>query len=148
MLVIDASALAELVTDGVSVEAVRASVDGEQVLTAPHLIDAEVLAVIQSHRRTGELDDTAAMNAVDALRAWPGRRRPNRPLLARAWELRHNVGLVAKRAPAWRRADFASQVVGRVGPDAVPARAEVSAPRVHQRFRGATLLLGCCTTTA
>lgn len=58
---------------------------------APHLVDAEVLAVIESHHRQGALDDTSAFQAVEDLSSWPGERWPHRPLLARAWELRNNV---------------------------------------------------------
>lgn len=58
---------------------------------APHLIDAEVLSVIQTHHRRGALDTTAADQAVDDLRRWPGERWSHRPLLTRAWQLRANL---------------------------------------------------------
>jgi predicted nucleic acid-binding protein len=58
---------------------------------APHLIDAEVLGVIRKHHERGWLDRTAADQAVDDLRDWPGERLSHRPLLERAWELRSTV---------------------------------------------------------
>ncbi len=91
MLVVDASALFEVVADTPSSETIRAHLARDTDQAAPHLIDAEVLAVIQTHHRRSALDDTAAAQAVDDLRAWPGERWSHRPLLARAWELRANL---------------------------------------------------------
>lgn len=91
MLVIDATALFEVVADTPDSEAIRALMAADDDHAAPHLVDAEVLAVIQTHYRRGALDETAAAQAVDDLRSWPGQRWSHRPLLARAWELRHNV---------------------------------------------------------
>ena len=91
MLVVDASALFEVVADTPDGEAVRGVLHTDQDHAAPHLIDAEVLAVIQAHHRAGELDDTAAAQAVADLAAWPGERWSHRALLTRAWELRGNV---------------------------------------------------------
>ncbi len=91
MLVIDASALFEVVADTPASEQIRAIFEGDDDQAAPHLVDAEVLSVIQTHYRKGALDETAAAQAVDDLRAWPGQRWSHRPLLTRAWELRHNL---------------------------------------------------------
>ena len=91
MLVVDASALFEVVADTRSSEIIRRLLHADQDHAAPHLIDAEVLAVIQTQHRIGQLDDTAAAQAVDDLAAWPGERWSHRPLLDRAWELRDNV---------------------------------------------------------
>lgn len=91
MLVVDASALFEVVADAPGAEEVRTILVADPDHAAPHLIDAEVLSVIQTHHRLGSLDATAASQAVDDLRLWPGERWAHRPLLERAWELRHNV---------------------------------------------------------
>lgn len=91
MVVVDASVLFEIVADGELAEDLRARLVAQEESAAPHLIDAEVLSVIQTHARRGILDPTAATQALDDLRTWPGRRWPHRPLLARAWELRDNV---------------------------------------------------------
>ncbi len=91
MLVVDASCLFEVVADTRDAEAIRVCLVADPDQAAPHLVDAEVMAVIQTQHRLGALDATAALQAVDDLREWPGDRYSHRPLLARAWELRHNV---------------------------------------------------------
>ena len=91
MLILDASVLFEVVADTADAEAIRAQLLADPEHAAPHLIDAEVLAVIQVQHRLGRLDPTAAAQAVDDLRAWPGERWSHRPLLERAWELQSNL---------------------------------------------------------
>lgn len=91
MLVVDASSLFEVVADTPGAEPVRSVLAGDPDHAAPHLIDAEVLSVIQRAERTGRMDGTAAAQAVQDLHSWPGERWAHRPLLARAWELRANV---------------------------------------------------------
>jgi predicted nucleic acid-binding protein len=91
MLVVDASALFEVVADAPGAEPVRELLLADPDHAAPHLVDAEVLSVIQSHRLRGRLDETAARQAVDDLRSWPAERWAHRLLLDRAWELRHNL---------------------------------------------------------
>ena len=91
MLVVDASVLFEVVSDAPDAERLRARLEQDPDHSAPHLVDAEVLSVIQTHHRLGVLDGTAAVQAVTDLAAWPGERWPHQLLLGRAWELRHNV---------------------------------------------------------
>jgi predicted nucleic acid-binding protein len=91
MLVVDASVLFEVVADTPESESLRARLSDDPDHGAPHLIDAEVLSVIQTQHRLGRMDTTAATQAVDDVRAWPGERWSHRPLLERAWELRANV---------------------------------------------------------
>ena len=91
MLVVDASVLFEVVADTPEAERLRSRLAADADHAAPHLVDAEVLWVIQHHHRRGGLDATAAGQAVEDLRSWPGERWSHRPLLARAWELRSNV---------------------------------------------------------
>lgn len=91
MLVVDASCLYEVVADAALAEQVRARLAADDDQAAPHLIDAEVLGVIRRDHLLGRLDETAALQAVDDLRSWPGERYGHRSLLERAWELRGNV---------------------------------------------------------
>ncbi len=91
MLVVDASVLFEVVADTPRSESLRTYLAADDDQLAPHLIDAEVLSVIQTKRRVGALDATAAGQAVTDLRTWPGERWPHQLLLDRAWELRNNV---------------------------------------------------------
>lgn len=91
MIVVDASVLAEVVIDGPAAERLRARLAADDDHLAPELIDAEVLAVIESHHRGGLIDLTAAALAIRDLRTWPGERWPLAPLIGRCWELRDNV---------------------------------------------------------
>ncbi len=91
MLIVDASVLFEIVADTPEADALRHRLLLDPELCAPHLIDAEVQAVIQRQHRDGRLDLTAAEQAVEDLITWPGERWPHQPLLWRAWQLRHNV---------------------------------------------------------
>jgi predicted nucleic acid-binding protein len=91
MLVVDASCLYEVLagTDRGTRIADRLATDQDQV--APHVIDVEVLSTIRREHMLGRLDGTAARQAVDDLRDWPGQRFGHRDLLERAWDLRENV---------------------------------------------------------
>lgn len=76
---------------GPAADAVRQRFEADDDHVAPHLIDVEVLGVLRRVMQRGQLDRTAAGQAVDELEAWPGERVGHRPLLARAWELRDTV---------------------------------------------------------
>lgn len=91
MLVVDASVLFEVVADTPEAAAIGFRLLEDPDVHAPHLVDAEVLSVVQRHHRLGRLDGTAATQAVADLRAWPGQRWEHRDLLGRAWELRDNI---------------------------------------------------------
>jgi predicted nucleic acid-binding protein len=91
MLVVDASCVAEVVLAGPDAEPVRARLDREPEQAAPHLVDAEVLGVVRRAHLRGELDRTAADQAIDDLGAWPATRVDHRPLLVRAWQLRDSL---------------------------------------------------------
>lgn len=91
MLVVDASCLYEVLADTPAAEAVRRRLAADTDHAAPHVVDAEVLGVIRRHHLVGLLDGTAAAQAVDDLRDWPGERYSHRPLVERAWQLRATV---------------------------------------------------------
>ena len=87
MIVVDASVLAPaLGDDDADGEAARARLRGED-LAAPEIIDLEVTSV---WRRT-PADERRASLALADLADLPLRRAPHLPLLARCWELRHNL---------------------------------------------------------
>ena len=88
MLIVDASCLYEVVADAVQSEQVRERLASDPDHAAPHVIDAEVLGIIRRDHMLGRLDRTAARQAVEDLREWPGERFGHRALLERAWELR------------------------------------------------------------
>lgn len=91
MLVVDASCLFEVVaaTDKGKRIGRRLAAAGD--LAAPHVVDVEVFGAIRRHHQHGHLDATAATQAIDDLRGWPGERFDHRVLLDRAWELRATV---------------------------------------------------------
>jgi predicted nucleic acid-binding protein len=87
LIVIDASVLATaLGDDGPGGVDARARIRGED-LVAPELIDLEVVSV---WRRT-LTDGRRAELALADLEELPLRRASHLPLLARCWELRHNL---------------------------------------------------------
>jgi predicted nucleic acid-binding protein len=91
MLVVDASCLYEVLAATARAEAIRSRLAADPDQAAPHVIDVEVLSVIRRDLLRGNLDATAADQAVEDLRDWPGERFGHRSLLERAWELRGNV---------------------------------------------------------
>jgi len=87
VIVVDASVLAPaLGGDGQDGDAARRRLRDEE-LAAPEIIDLEVTNVWR-HTLT---DERRAALALADLLDLPLRRAPHLPLLARCWELRHNV---------------------------------------------------------
>jgi predicted nucleic acid-binding protein len=62
-----------------------------QVLHAPHLLDAEIVQVLRRFERLGIIDAKRAQQALEDLRALRLVRHPHEPLLDRIWALRHNL---------------------------------------------------------
>lgn len=91
VLIVDASCLFEVVADTARADDVRARLVLDIDHAAPSVIDAEVVGVIRRDHLRGRLDATAAAQAVQDLRDWPGERFGHRPLLDRVWELRQWV---------------------------------------------------------
>lgn len=88
---VDASCLYEVVADTAAADPIRRRLAADVDQAAPHLIDAEVLGVVRREHLRGRLDGTAAAQAVEDLRDWPGDRYGHRLLLPRAWELKETV---------------------------------------------------------
>lgn len=92
MAVIDASVLAEYLSDAEGAEVARRRLIADRPrLWAPHLVDAEVGHALRRGVRRGEIATDAARDALDDLLAMPLRRVRHRELIPRAWELRENV---------------------------------------------------------
>ena len=91
MIVIDASVVVTgLADDGPDGDRVRARLRGER-LAAPQVIDLEVASAWRRLVSAGSLDERRAALALADLDAMRIERAPHRPLLARCWELRHNL---------------------------------------------------------
>lgn len=92
MIVLDASAVLELLL--VTPAAVR-QLDRvfapEESLHAPQLLDLEVAQVLRRYCAAGEVERGRADQALTDLADLAITRYPHPPLLARIWELRHNV---------------------------------------------------------
>jgi predicted nucleic acid-binding protein len=91
VIVVDASVLATaLGDDGPDGDHARARLRGER-LSAPELVDLEIISVLRRQVHNGAADLRRAALALADLAALPLRRAPHRPLLARCWELRDNL---------------------------------------------------------
>ncbi len=91
MIVVDASIVATaLADDGDDGDRTRARLHGES-LSAPKLLDLEVLSVWRRAARAGRLDRRRARQALADLVDLPIARAPHVPLLDRIWELGDNL---------------------------------------------------------
>jgi len=88
--VVDASALVELLLQGERAPAVAHAVRGTE-MTAPDVVNPEVLSVLRRMERTGEVRPERARQAVADLLDAPVRRFATLPLLPVVWELRGSV---------------------------------------------------------
>jgi len=91
MLIVDASCLYEVVADTARADDVRARLAVDPDHAAPSVVDVEVVSVIRRDYRLGRLDATAANQAVEDLRDWPGERFGHRQLLGRVWDLKGSI---------------------------------------------------------
>lgn len=91
MIVVDASVIVVALTNDIDEgrRIRRRLVD--HVLVAPELLDLEVASVIRRFEAGGQLTEQRASQAFDDLSDLAVDRVPHLPLLARCWELRHNV---------------------------------------------------------
>lgn len=91
MIVVDASCLVEVLIGSPSSAQIRERLNREVDQAAPHIVDVEVFSAVRQQFRGGLLDRTAATQAVEDLRLWPGERFGHQLLLDRAWELHDSV---------------------------------------------------------
>ena len=89
-VVLDASALVELLLQSDRAPAVL-QVIGSTELTAPDVINLEVLSTLRWLEWVGALPADRARQAVEDLRVAQVQRFPTLPLLPAGWELRANV---------------------------------------------------------
>lgn len=90
IVVVDASAAVEyLLQTGLGLR-VGSLIENADV-TAPELLDAEVLAVLRREVLVGRLIEDRATEAVSDLRDWDLERLPHKRLLDTAWKLRGHV---------------------------------------------------------
>lgn len=91
MIVVDAGVVVTaLADDGEDGDRVRERLRGER-LVAPSVIDLEVVSAWRRLASAGDLEDRRVGLALSDLGAIRLERAPHRPLLARCWQLRHNL---------------------------------------------------------
>jgi predicted nucleic acid-binding protein len=91
MIVLDASIVVELLTNGPLAESLRHDLAAcAEPLIVPHLLDVEALSALRRCAANGRVDSYTSDQFINALAALPAERCPHTPLLGRMWELRHN----------------------------------------------------------
>src|SRR5205807_2688107 len=90
LIVIDASALVELLLAGARSDAIGRAV-GEARLLAPDLIHPEVMQCLRRFERAGKLTADRASKALSRLHEGGVSTMPIGPLMRQAWSLRHNL---------------------------------------------------------
>jgi predicted nucleic acid-binding protein len=92
-LVVDASAIVDLLVGSPLGEPVRRRLEGHE-LHAPAHLDAEVLSALGRLHRAGKLPARAVAIRLRQVAAAPIRRHDLAALVEGAWKLRHNLRLV------------------------------------------------------
>jgi predicted nucleic acid-binding protein len=91
MIVLDASVVVELLTNGVLADAIRNELAGrDEPLIVPHLIDVEVMSAFRKMVAGQRIDSHRSGQLLAGLAALPAERYSHTPLVGRIWELRHN----------------------------------------------------------
>jgi Predicted nucleic acid-binding protein, contains PIN domain len=91
MIVLDASVIVELLTNGNVAGALREELSrDDESFAAPHLMDVEVVSALRNLNAAGRIDSHRIAEYLDDLASLPADRYPHAPLLGRMWELRHN----------------------------------------------------------
>lgn len=91
MIVLDASVVVELLTNGPLAESLRRDLAGRSdSFIVPSLLDVEVVSALRRLAAAQRIDSHRSEQLLTGLAALPAERYPHQPLLARIWELRHN----------------------------------------------------------
>lgn len=91
MIVLDASVVVELLTNGPLADSIRRDLSGSNdSLLVPHLLDVEVVSALRNLVAGQRIDSHRSEQLLSGLTALPAERYPHTPLLERIWELRHN----------------------------------------------------------
>lgn len=91
MIVLDASVVVELLTNGPLADSLRRDLAGRSdSFIVPHLLDVEVVSALRNLMAGRRVDQHLSGQLLDALADLPAERYPHTPLLGRMWELRHN----------------------------------------------------------
>jgi predicted nucleic acid-binding protein len=91
MIVLDASVVVELLTNGPLSDSLRGDLAGRrEPFIVPHLLDVEVLSALSNLIAGQRIDSHRTDELLTALAMLPAERYAHTPLLERIWELRQN----------------------------------------------------------
>ncbi len=91
MIVLDASVVVELLTNGRLAGSIQADLAGRnEPFIVPHLLDVEVTSALRKLASIQHIDSYTAEQFLRGLADLPAVRYAHGPLLERMWELRHN----------------------------------------------------------
>jgi len=91
MIVLDASVVVELLTNGILADSIRSELARrDESVIVPHLIDVEVISALRRLVAGQRIDSHRSQQFLAELVALPAERYSHTPLVGRIWELRHN----------------------------------------------------------
>src|SRR5262249_38233883 len=91
VIVLDASVVVELLTNGALARSIRDEIAmRDESFIVPHLIDVEVMSAIRRMLGNRPLDSHRSAQFLVGLASLPPERYSHTPLIGRIWELRHN----------------------------------------------------------
>jgi predicted nucleic acid-binding protein len=91
MIVLDASVVVELLTNGPLADSLRRDLAvSRESFIVPHLLDVEVASALRRLVAGQRFDSHRSQEFLAGLAALPAERYSHIPLLGRMWELRHN----------------------------------------------------------
>jgi predicted nucleic acid-binding protein len=91
MIVLDASVVVELLTNGPSADSIRRELEARrEPFIVPHLLDVEVVSALRGLAAGQRIEPHRSAEFMEELAALPAERFSHIPLLERVWELRHN----------------------------------------------------------
>ena len=91
MIVVDASAILEVLLQTESALRVERRLFGSDGMHAPHLLDLEVAQVLRRYERAGFVSAPRSREAIDDLAGFRIRRYPHHLFMPRIWTLRSNA---------------------------------------------------------
>ena len=90
MIVLDASVVVELLTNGGLADSIKHDLAArDDSVIVPHLLDVEVVSAIRRLVAGQAIDSHRSKQLLKGLATLPAERYPHTPLLGRIWELRH-----------------------------------------------------------
>lgn len=91
MIVLDASVVVELLTNGTLADSLRRNLAGrDETVIVPYLLDIEVMSAIRNLVAGRRIDSHYSERLLTGLAELPADRFAHTPLLGRIWELRHD----------------------------------------------------------